>query len=97
MCMMPRTRHVGMGRAVQVVVVARLVGVQRTVQKNGNVKSELVKNLQYMLSTVELLCFCRSHGIYSRLTSFLFFSQSRQPSAAFSTHLCTWLHNIRTL
>ena len=29
-----------MGRAAQVSGVARLVGVQRTVQNNGNVKSE---------------------------------------------------------
>ena len=33
-------RHARMGRAAQVSGVARLVGVQRTVQNNGNVKSE---------------------------------------------------------
>ena len=49
--------HAQMGHAAQVSGVACLVGVQRTVQNNGNVKSEpkyLVKNLQYVLSTVEL-------------------------------------------
>ena len=43
MHMMPRrcTKcHARMGRVVQVSGVARLVGVQRTVQKNDNVKSE---------------------------------------------------------
>ena len=47
-----------MGHAALVSGVACLVGVQRTVQKNGNVKSEpkylAVKNLQYVLSTFEL-------------------------------------------
>ena len=52
----------------------------------------LVKNLQYMLFAFELLFFCRSLGFYSGLTSLLFFSQSRQPLAMFSTHLCTWVH-----
>ena len=34
-------RHaVQMGRVAQVLSVARLVGVQRTVQKNGNMRSE---------------------------------------------------------
>ena len=33
-------RHARMGRAAQVSGVVRLVGVQRTVQNNGNVKSE---------------------------------------------------------
>ena len=34
-------RHAAwMGRAAQVSGIARLMGVQRTVQKNGNVKSE---------------------------------------------------------
>ena len=47
-----------MGRTAQVSGVAPLVGVQRTVQNNSNVKSEpkylAVKNLQYVLSTLEL-------------------------------------------
>ena len=47
-----------MGCAAQVSSVARIVGVQRIAQNNSNVKSEpdtwLVKNLQYVLSTVEL-------------------------------------------
>ena len=47
-----------MGPAAQVTGVSRLVGVQRAVQNNDNVKSEpkylAVKNLQYVLSTVEL-------------------------------------------
>ena len=33
-------RHARMGRVAQVSGVARLVGVQRTVQNNGNEKSE---------------------------------------------------------
>ena len=41
-------RHVQMGHTAQVSDVARLVGVQRTMQNNGN-----VKNLQYVLSTFE--------------------------------------------
>ena len=47
-----------MGRAALVSGVARLVGVQRTVQKNGNVKSEpkylACEESQYVLSTFEL-------------------------------------------
>ena len=36
-------RHAAqMGRAAQVSGIARLVGVQRTVQNNGNVKSEVM-------------------------------------------------------
>ena len=47
--------HAQMGHAAQVSGIARLVGVQRTVQNNDNVKSTwLVKNLQHMLSTFEL-------------------------------------------
>ena len=50
--------HVQMGRAAQVSGFARLMGAQRTVQKNDNMRSEpkylAVKNLQYMLSTFEL-------------------------------------------
>ena len=53
-----------MGRATQVSGIVRLVGVQRTVQKNGNVKSEantwLVKNLQYVLSTSDSTLSCSS-------------------------------------
>ena len=33
-------RHVQMGRVAQVLGIARLVGVQRRVQNNGNVKIE---------------------------------------------------------
>ena len=50
----------------------------------------LVKNLQYVLWTLS----CSSVTLYwlLRWADFLaFFSQSRQPSTAFSTHLCTWL------
>ena len=52
-------RHAWMGRAAQLSGIACLVGVQRAVQNNGNVKSEpkylgLMKDLQYVLSTVEL-------------------------------------------
>ena len=50
--------HVQVGRTAKVSGVFRLVGVQRTVQNKSNVKSEpkylAVKNLQYVLSTVEL-------------------------------------------
>ena len=50
--------HVQVGRTAKVSGVSRLVGVQRTVQNKSNVKSEpkylAVKNLQYVLSTVEL-------------------------------------------
>ena len=51
-------RHVQVGRAAKVSGVSRLVGVQRALRNNGNMKSEpkylAVKNLQYVLSTVEL-------------------------------------------
>ena len=47
-----------MRRAAQVSVVARLVGVQRAVQNNGNVKGEpkylACEESQYVLSTVEV-------------------------------------------
>ena len=62
-----------MGCATQMLGVARLVGVQRTVQNNGNVKSE-PKCLACEESPIhELLFFCRSLGFYSGLTSMLFF------------------------
>ena len=51
-------RHVQVGRTAQVSGISHLVGVQRAVQNNGNMKSEpkylAVKNLQYVLFTVEL-------------------------------------------
>ena len=58
---------------------AHLMGVQRTVQNNSNVKSEpkhLACEDQYMLSTFELLFFCRSLSIYGGLTFCLFFFSS---------------------
>ena len=66
-----------MGCAAQMLGVAHLVGVQRTVQNNGNVKSE-PKCLACEESSIhafyfELLFFCRSLGFYSGLTSLLFF------------------------
>ena len=78
----------------QVSGVAGLVRVQRTVQTdNGSVKSEpkylACEECPIRVSAFELLFFCRSLGVYGGLTSLLFFSQSRQPSAAFSTRLCT--------
>ena len=50
----------------------------------------LVKNLQYVLSSFELLFFCRSLGFYCGLT--LLFFLSNQPLAAFITRLGTWLY-----
>ena len=57
--------------------IARLVGVQRAVQNNGNMKSEAkylaVKDLQYMLSTVELFLFSSCFlGFYGGLTSWFY-------------------------
>ena len=65
--------HAWMGRAAQVSGVARLVGVQRAVQNNGNVnikpKYLAVKNLQYVLSTVGFFLFSScSLGLYGGLT-----------------------------
>ena len=69
-----------MGCVAQVSGIARLVGVQRMVQKNVNVKSEpkylAVKNIQYVLSTVELFFFFVLLSLYwllQWLTSLLFF------------------------
>ena len=46
--------------------------------------------------TLSRSLFCRFFGFYGGQTSSLF-SQSCQPLAAFSIHLCTWLHKTRTL
>ena len=85
-----------MGRATQVSGIVRLVGVQRTVQKNGNVKSEantlLVKNLQYVLSTFDLTLSCSSVPLLASTVGWLlcfFFLElpavgSIQHSVAFS-------------
>ena len=70
-------RHVQVGRAAQVSGVSRLVGVQRAVQNNGNVKSEpkylTVKNLQYVLSTVELFLLLFLLSLLLRWTDLLLF------------------------
>ena len=88
-----------MGCAAQVSGVAHLVGVQRTVQENGNVKSKAkylaceeppICAFYFWLDS--LLFFCRSIGFYSGLTYLLSsYSQTGQPSATFSTRLWTWL------
>ena len=53
-----------MGCTTQVSGVVHLVGVQKTAQKNGNVKSEAntwpVQNLQYVFSTFDSTLFCSS-------------------------------------
>ena len=50
--------HVQVGRMAKVSGISHLVGVQRTVQNKSNAKSEpkylAMKNLQFVLSTVEL-------------------------------------------
>ena len=74
-------RHVvRMGRAAQVSDVAHLVGVQRTVQNNGNMKSdpkylacEEFPICAFLLLN-SFLFFCHSIGFYSGLTSLLFLS-----------------------
>ena len=72
-------RHVRMGRVAHVSGVAQLVGVvQRIVQNNStwtvSLNTWLVKNLQYVLSTIELFfTFCWSLGFYSGLTSLFIF------------------------
>ena len=69
-----------MGCVAQVSGIARLVGGQRMVQKNVNVKSEpkylAVKNIQYVLSTVELFFFCSSVTLLASTVAdfFAFFS-----------------------
>ena len=80
---------VQMGCVAQVSGIARLVGVQRMVQNNVNVKSEpkylAVKNLQYVLSTVELFFVLLSlYWLLRWLTSLLFFLRvtSRQLRSA---------------
>ena len=59
----------------------------------------LVKNLQYVLSTFELFPVLLAVTLLVSTVSWLlcFFSQSRQPSAAFSTCLCTWLRHVTLL
>ena len=92
-----------MGRAAQVSGFARLVGAQRTVQKNDNVKSE-PKYLAYEGSPICVLYFwtlsCSSVALLASTVDWLLcfvFSQSHQPLALFSTRLCTWLRKIHTL
>ena len=70
-----------------------IVGAQRTVQNNGNVKSEpkylaYMKDLQYVLSTVEL--FLVLFLLYGGLTSlFFFFVRVASRPAALSSRFCT--------
>ena len=76
-----RSKHyVQVGCTTKVSGVSRLVGVQRAVQNNGDVKSEPkipgceVSQGQYMPSTVELFLFfffC-SLGFYGGLTSWFY-------------------------
>ena len=58
MRMMPCACRLGAQSRYQKLCVAGLVGAQRTVQNNSNVKSEPntwhVKTLQYVLSTFEI-------------------------------------------
>ena len=81
---------------------ARGTGVRHcseSAQNHGNVKhlacEEAPTRAFYYLNS--FLFFCRPLGFYGGLTTLLFLSQSRQPSAAFSTRLCTWLRKISTL
>ena len=98
--MMPRatpstTCGWGVQRRCQVLLV------QRTVQNNSNVKSET----KYLAcARISIMCFlllnsffCCFLGFYSGQTSLGFFSQSCQPSAAFSIRLCTRFRKIRKL
>ena len=81
--------------------IAGLVGAQRTVQNNGNVKSEhntwlwRLSNTCFLLLNTFLFSCC-SLGSYGGLTSLPFFSDTK-PLAAFSTHFWTWLRRIRML
>ena len=72
---------------------------KRTITWRVSLNTWFVKNLQYMLSTFEIFFVLLSLSWLLQWADFFafFFSQSRQPLAAFSTDLCTWLHNIRTL
>ena len=79
-----------MGCAAQVSGVARSVGVQRTVQNNGNVKSELkyfglCKNLQNVLSTFEL-SLVLSLSWFLRWADFFAFSFSELPAVGCIQH-----------
>ena len=71
-------RHAQMGRTAQVSGVARLVGVQWTVQNIGNVKGEpkylnceAICNTYFLLLNYFLYC-CRSLGFYGGPNSLLF-------------------------
>ena len=89
--------HAQMGGMAQVSGVACLVGVQN----NGNVKSEpkhltcaRIFNTCFLCSKLYLILLSLSW--FLRWADFFaFFSQSCQPSAAFSIRLCTWLCKIR--
>ena len=94
-------RHAArMGRAAQVSGIARLVGVQRAIQKNSNMKSE-PKYLAFEESPIHAFFFTYELFLLLLLSLYwllrwadffaFFWSHSRQLSAAFSTHLCTWL------
>ena len=97
-------RHAAqMGRVVQVSGIAHLVGVQRAVQNNANVKSE-PKYLACEESPICAFYFwticCSSVALLASVVDWLFcffFPQSCLLSAAFSTRLCTWLRKICTL
>ena len=80
------------GCAAQVLGVVGLVGVQRTVQNNGNMKSEpkylacaRISNTCFLLFN-SFSFFCRSLGFYSGQTS-LFFLFSKLPAVGWVQHL----------
>ena len=74
-----------MGRAVLVPGIARLVGVQRTVQKNGNMKSEpkylaCEESPIRVLSTFELVLVLPSLYWLLRWADFFAFIVSESPA-----------------
>ena len=81
-----------MGHAVLVSDIARLVGVQRTVQKNGNVKSEpkyLIgeESPTHVLSTFELFLVLPSLYWLLNRADFFAFIASELPAVGCIQHL----------
>ena len=75
--------------------IVHLVGVQRTVQKNDNVKSEantwLVKNLQYVLSTFDSTFSCSSVPLLASTVGWLLcFSFLESPAIGCIQHLIVY-------
>ena len=90
------------GRIARVLGVVCLVWVQRTVQNNDNVKSEIkylacarISNKCFLLLN-SFSFFRRSIGFYLGQTSLLFVSELPAISCV-SICLCTWICKIRTL